>query len=417
MKYLIYLFYFFCFFPYLQILPFNTDSQPNALIIAVVLFFLQKGEGKMDKSLFLLLLTLLGAFIILIVNYPITSLGIRLFGGYISLFLIPYVTYVSLKTTAGIPYSFFICVVCIWLLVGCVQLFVDAGFLQFLLFRELSVVSLIESGRGVTSLAPEPTFYGVICVFLAIINQLCFCDEKYYRWILFSCLVQIFIISRSSACIFIIILSCGAYVVHQAFCSSKCRDRYILLLMGGICCSALFFVIDLSPLASYRIGKLLFFLQKNPSMFLATDASVNERFNHAFFPLYGFFKDWGLPHGFDAFSENVLEIRSSGMFHNLFISYFDIRRYHRIMSGIGALFFELGFIAFLPLYVMVKKFHEFQKENPSSIFCLYLYLFAMLNAVPLMTALAPFILGVLIYLNDEQQIKVQALKESLTEED
>ena len=34
-----------------------------------------------------------------------------------------------------------------------------------------------------------------------------------------------------------------------------------------------------------------------------------------------------------------------------------------------------------------------------------------------MTALAPFILGVLIYLNDEQQIKVQALKESLTEED
>ena len=37
MKYLIYIFYFFCLFPYVQILPFNTDSQPNALIVAIIL--------------------------------------------------------------------------------------------------------------------------------------------------------------------------------------------------------------------------------------------------------------------------------------------------------------------------------------------------------------------------------------------
>ncbi len=57
MKYLIYIFYFFCLFPYVQILPFNTDSQPNALIVAIILFCSQKSGGKINKSLFLLLLT------------------------------------------------------------------------------------------------------------------------------------------------------------------------------------------------------------------------------------------------------------------------------------------------------------------------------------------------------------------------
>ena len=214
-------------------------------------------------------------------------------------------------------------------------------------------------------------------------------------------LFQIFVISRSSACIFVITISLVAYIVYQVFCSNTHRDRYILLLMGIIGCIVVFFAIDLSLLAPYRIGKLLIILQRDPMLFLATDASVNERFNHAFFSLYGFLRNWGIPHGFDAFAQNVSDIRSSGMFHSLFISYFNIERYHRIMSGIGALFFELGVIAFLPLYVIMKNFYTLQYKNPSSMFCLFLYLSVMLNAVPFMTALAPFIIGIVIYLNDE----------------
>ena len=71
------------------------------------------------------------------------------------------------------------------------------------------------------------------------------------------------------------------------------------------------------------------------------------------------------------------------------------------MSGNGALFFELGVIAFLPLYVIMKNFYTLQYKNPSSMFCLFLYLSVMLNAVPFMTALAPLIIGIVRYLNDE----------------
>ena len=85
----------------------------------------------------------------------------------------------------------------------------------------------------------------------------------------------------------------------------------------------------------------------------------------------------------------------------MIIDYFDPRAYQRIMSGIGALFFELGVFAFLPLYVIVKIFYCLQPKNPGSMFCLFLYLSVMLNAVPFMTALAPFIIGIVIYLNDE----------------
>lgn len=400
MKFLIYLFYFFCFFPYIQILPFNTDSQPNALIIAAILCCLGKRDAKMNKSLFFLLLTLMCALIILIIKYPITLLGVRLVGGYVSLFLISYVAYTSLKITNGIPYKFFIFVVAGWSMVGVFQLFIDLNFFQFLLYREAHS-DLLESGRGVNSLAPEPTFYGVVCLLLAIINQLCFRNEKYYRLILFACIAQIFIISRSSACIFIIILSFFIYIIYQVFYSIQYRKRYILFFLCIICFSVLFFMIDFSSLESYRIGRLLSLLQKKPSMFLVMDASVNERFNHTFFSLYGFLSDWGIPHGFDAFTEKVLDIRLSGTFSNLFIEYFNPKSYLRIMSGIGALFFELGAFAILPLYVIVKNFHSLRRVNSSSMFCLFLYLSIMLNAVPFMTALAPFIIGVVIYLNDE----------------
>ena len=117
-------------------------------------------------------------------------------------FLIPYVAYTSLKSTGGIPYLFFVFAVSFWLLVGSVQLLIDASFLQFILYREQSISDLIESGRGVTSLAPEPTFYGIICVFLAIINQLCFRNEKYYKWILLACLFQIFVINTQEESIY-----------------------------------------------------------------------------------------------------------------------------------------------------------------------------------------------------------------------
>lgn len=402
MKFLIYLFYFFCFFPYIQILPFNTDSQPNALIVAVILFFLQKGEWKMNKPLFLLLLTLLFYFIILLINYPITPLGIRLMGGYISLFLIPYITYTSLKLTNGLPYLFFVFAVSFWLFVAIVQLLVDFSFFQFLLYREPHA-TFTESGRGVNSLAPEPTFYGIICMFLAIINQLCFRNGKYYRHILLVCIIQIFIISRSSTCIFVIIISLLAYVLYQVFYSTQYRDKYALLLIGITCCSFVFFTIDFSPLLSYRIGRLLYIFQESPSMFLVSDASVNERFNHTFFSLYGFFRDWGLPHGFDVFTQNVMEIRSSGEFSSLFIDYVNPKNYQRIMSGIGALFFELGFIAFLPLYVIITIFRRFQQKNTTAVFCLFLYLSVMLNAVPFMTSLASFVIGALVYLNNEYE--------------
>lgn len=87
------------------------------------------------------------------------------------------------------------------------------------------------------------------------------------------------------------------------------------------------------------------------------------------------FKKLGIPHGFDAFAQNVSDIRSSGMFHNLFISYFNIERYHRIMSGIGALFFELGVIAFLPLYVIMKNFILFNIKIQAQCFAyFYIYL-------------------------------------------
>ena len=96
---------------------------------------------------------------------------------YISLFVVTYVCYFFMNKYGIINYNFFKVSVIIWFAVGMIQTFFNPTFLLFLQPRDVIYESFYgdRGGRGVLGFAPEPTYYGLVCLqflLFAILNYL-----------------------------------------------------------------------------------------------------------------------------------------------------------------------------------------------------------------------------------------------------
>ena len=397
--FLIYLLIIFSILPYIQVLPLGTDSQPNALLVSICLFPFCC-SWKMNRNLALLLLLAIISLIVLFIS-PLTFGSIRSLINYFSLFFITYVTYLALKRNNGIPYKLFSILVYIWFFVGTIQLLVYPSFMSFLIPRGDSS-STLESGRGITCLAPEPTFYGIICLFLGMIAWLNFRNQPHIKRLYGIIAIQLFLYSRSSLAIFVLLAS---FCIYTFFSLIKDRDKRWKAIGVIIFIFLSIYIIVKSfsdEIATVRIGKLISILIEHPESFIVLDASANERFMHIFFPLYGFFHNWGLPHGYENFATFMDECFKMPQFQHLFTDYVRSAHITRIMSGWGSIFYELGIAALILLYVVYNLFSKLSLGNKKHLFYA-LFCLILLNAVPFSNAIIPFFIGNLFYLNDIDQ--------------
>lgn len=385
------LFLFFCFFPYLRILPLPLDSQPNALILAVCIFVISF-HNKVAKEIKYLLFVLFSAIICMVCSWE-GVLGLRILTNYVSLFFITYATYVALRYLNGLPYSFFCNVVYWWFLVGFIQLTIYPSFLDFLLLRSDNELMLAR-GRGVTSLAVEPTFYGMICLLLMIINHLNFYEQKRYKWILFLLLVQFIVFSRSTTCFFVLGISCTLYILYWVL---KGRNCFWWLI--GICIGS--FVVYKGALyvtshTDIRFARALHHLLQEPSSFLLMDYSVNNRFMHAFFPLKGFIDNIGFPHGLGNFNDYLMKMSEDAYWGRLLP--YDVSGEKKTATSIGGPLFELGIFALPIYYVIITCFRQISKYRIASDFCFFILFGLMLNTLNFNNAILGFFMGNLVYL-------------------
>lgn len=393
-KILVYIFILFCFFPFVQILPMGTDSQPNALCISLLLFLL-KPIWKVDKCSKNLLFVFVASCVILVFS-SIQFSALRSLFNYFSLFYLTFISYNVLRYINGIPYPMFCCVVILWFLVGTIQLFIYPDFLSFLIPRGSSSLTVL-SGRGVICLTPEPTFYGIMCLLFMMIGYLNFREKRGVIFVQLILAWQLFFFSRSSMCLFVIIISFIIYYIFRLLLSRDLKSFVLILFL----LSSLYIVFPLllQFVEEYRIGELLTKLWENPWVFITLDASVNERFNHVFFPLYGFFANWGLPHGFDQFGVFMEGCFRKVQFQELFSDYIYNASYNRIMSAIAGALFELGWIASFILIFIFNVFKPLIIENKTNMLILILLIGILLNAITFSNAIIPFFLGNVLFLN------------------
>lgn len=370
----------------------GTDSQPNALIIALCLFpFCCK--WKMNKNLTLLLLLAIIAFILLFIS-PLNFGSIRSLVNYISLFVITYVTYFSLKKIRGIPYSLFKAIIWIWFLVGTIQLFINPDFMSFLIPRGNSAHTL-ETGRGIVCLAPEPTFYGITCLFLVLFTHLNFKNEPKVNRLYLLLGIQILLYSRSSLAIFILLVSVGLYFALNFF-NKKYFFKIIVVLI--LISFTIFIILNKysDQISTYRVGKLLSLAVESPQTVLLLDASTNERFVHIFFPIYGCLENYFLPHGYEDFQYFMEKCFNTKKFSDLFTPYLLSNPIIRIMSGWGSLFYELGAFGLLLIIVFYNSISSVY-QGKTRIMILAIIGMLLMNAIPFSNPIIPFYIGNLLY--------------------
>lgn len=381
------LFIFFCFFPYIRIIPLDTDSQPNALLLGLIVLILYRPR-KMVKELFCLFLLMVWAILLMIFS-RFDFENIRSLLNYISLFVIATASYFILCRNGFISFKHFKMVVYIWGGTALIQQFIFPTFGSFLITR---ITGAGMFGRGVTSLAPEPTFYAIICVLLSIICFLNFRTKPGYTYIQWIIWGQMVLLSRSTT---VLLIAIASYFVYQIVIIAQKNPKALLKLL--VFTTFFFIVINIlvQYIESYRFGALLKKLLEEPQIFVNVDESVNERFIHAFFPLLGFITNYCLPHGYGCFSDYMSTIVKSGQFAD-YLPYVK-SSYPRIMSGIGSALFELGCPGLLLLLVWYKCVVKFIKINKHILLYGILFLCILFNAMPLSNAMVGFVFGNLIY--------------------
>jgi len=237
--------------------------------------------------------------------------------------------------------------------------------------------------RGVTGLATEPTYYGVVMLFYILFFRVV--RPRFERMYIFLASLAILVFAKSAmAALFLI----SYFFVLSFF------GRYWSIRFGYIgMIFSLPFLFRFLP--DSRMKNLLSSLIDNPVDVLLVDASVNDRFFHVFLSLKGFFVNFGLPHGFSSFAgfaENQLSIYSG-----IIISeWFSLSG--RIMSGLGSALFELGFFGLLYLFIPIYVLYPLCRNGVGFFMSItFLFFVILISAMPLGFSLFPLFLAVVNY--------------------
>lgn len=368
------LFLFFSLNPYASILALPTDQQPIVHVFSIPLFFLFLA-ARLDRISIILFSTALIALVFLCIEPSFTAA--RSSYNYVSFFVIFFVALGLFKYTK-VNFEFILFLTFwLWFFVGLIQLFIP-DFLTFLVNNPRTTAE-----RGVTSLATEPTYYGVVMLFYVLFFRII--KPKYEMVYVFLATVAIFVFAKSAMAALFLIL----YFFVASFFGRYWSIRFFYIIL-------LFFLpLFFHLLPDSRLKNLLSSLIKSPFDVVLLDASVNDRFFHIFLSLKGFFVDFGFPHGFTgfaAFAERQLSIYSD----IIIVEWFSLS--DRIMSGLGAALFELGFIGlvylFIPMFVMYPLLKYGFGFFLSVIFLFYILYF---SAVPIGFSLFPLFLAVVYY--------------------
>ena len=383
-KVISYIFVFFCFFPYLNILRIPTDAQPNALVFGLLLVALSDSV-KFRKTLLVFFVAIFLAFFAgFIWNSTFKFSSFRSLVNYLSLSIITIASIFFLKRNK-LSYRFFNFSVISYFVVSIIQTLTSKTFLTFLLYRSESTES-----RGVTGLAPEPTFNATMGVLFLVIYLLNFFPYRLkYHVAIF--LIWIVFLAKSSTILLVLVASFFLYSLVFYF------NRTVI---AGI----FFFVIVIASLQAYlanaasdnsvRLVTLMNALVQNPDTFLIFDKSINDRFSHIFAAFYLSFENYLMPFGPDYkwFNTRIFELKSGDFYYVIFFDKVK-PQWERIMSGWGMLVYECGLAGFLFLvYFNLKCILNFRMLKPYFL-AFVIFTITLFTALSINTAIVPFIFG------------------------
>lgn len=369
----------------------DYDSQPWTFIFSIFFLATISNKIKLPKhSIGIFFLTILGLFFTILLTESIDFfITTRAVIGYLSLPLL-YVGFYNYFALYGLPIKMFIYFNLIWISFGIIELFLPE-FVQL-----ISNLRTSES-RGVTSLAPEPTYYGIYLFFISWIivesKNLVINNKIIFLLIInFFCII---FLSKSTTVLLYAIIVLTFFLINQLYAILLTKKilikNFFVFLLGFV-----IFLIIFLLLNKYYINTRLFIIFndliniQNFHSFILNDQSIHTRLESIYFSVVGTFKNYFLPGGLDSLVEmrkEIAENLKSDIFINLFPSL-------KIMSWNGTIFYELGFFGILIVILFFKAIYR----NFSGSFLYFLTLFIILfSAIPIGFTLAPMLFSLMSY--------------------
>jgi len=402
------------FFPYIQILPFPTDLQPNTMLIGLGLIMLllnQPSNHKIPVKIVYLIIPILVSFL-LIISYGITGNSIRSFGAYISVFIISLSTFLVFRQGYEFKLKKLYYIIFIWGAVGAIQFLVNKGFLSFLVSRFAFYDSQGYGERGVSALSNEPSFYGSICFFL----WLFFLLHKDFNNVAKNTKIAVFVAligqtilfaSSSVSLIYFVILGFVYFIIHV----NKILLSVLLLLLFVSKTTGL--DENLLGLVEVVIGKnriysILEIVIESKEQLIFLDPSINERFFNIYISVLGSIESFLIPNGFDSFAGYKQDLMNSELSS---LYWWTTEKHTRIQSGYGAILYELGvFGVMIPAVFNYFLYHYFCFNKKKFWTIAISVNIVMFSTIPISFPLYSFFIGYLAYYGGNKYYQSKELK-------
>lgn len=253
------------------VLDLGTYNQPYSLIMSIFLLpLIARVKFEIYSLTILGWLLFYGSILFFVTAYEDRNVAsIRYLVSYISPLFITVASMYMVKRHEALYLSAvrFACIM--WVFVGLVQLLIDPNFgVGFTGRWGDNAVSIVESGRGSISLAPEPTIFGMHLIVLSGLYYL-LTSKSYVALLIMLCSI-ILAISAS-----------GALIMFMALLMTMLLSLRVLLTFLIIALFCGFFMEGilqwLLSFENVRIFSLINTMLSNPSGLLMVDASVNSR--------------------------------------------------------------------------------------------------------------------------------------------
>lgn len=358
----------FCLFPYTQILKIGSYTQPYAFVFCglgalMSLSQLQKNFPR-DQALVVFLFAMLGLTIFMVTCLPSpTPQDFKSLLIYLSPGIFCFSGFAIASENPKLADRIIVAAAVIWLAVGVIQTVVSPTFAtQFVGEWEESATIVVESGRGVLGLAPEPTHFGFHLIILAA--TLMIVRKRLYLSI--ACLAAAVLLARSSSAILVIALGSIAYI---AFYTRRARVFLIGVVpayfaMGAIVESGLL------P-ESLRIVGILRTIYEDPMLLITSDNSVNARLGGIYVGVNKVLSNAFIPYGMSSRSW----VESIGLSLSQYPWLYDISD-AGIPSGLVIVVYQTGVFGLILLFLMLRRvMARHHSKYQSWLLCMMLFVF------------------------------------------
>lgn len=364
-------------FPYISpVALLRSDTQPWALLLASLALVIswRNLEFRLIHASTLLLATA-AVFLFLLDTQGIGA--VRTVAGYLTLLVVSLVATHALRVDRDATLRAIDWALIVWLAVGVVQRLVARDAFTWLI-SDARTTEL----RGVIGLAPEPTYYASTVLLMVLWRA----SVEIKAWHAVVALAVIFGLASSSQVAII-----AAAAVMLLLVTSVFRPRYLVPSIIVASAGAALFAALAFYLPPSRLGLLVSAVVNNPSLLLA-DESINERAVHIFAGFYSVWAEKFLPNGIDGdvwlkFVNAVVES---------FPNVFWVHQYtDRIMSGLGAILFQMGFLALVFIYSIVDAIVRWPRTAQYKLIWSACFALIFMTAIPLAHPLVGALLGAL----------------------